>query len=68
MLLSLLYTNCVPILTYGCAVKEYSPSEMSDCSVAMNNAFTNIFGFKRWESIRYPNELFGFESVYLNFN
>ena len=35
-LLTLLYTNCVPILTYACSIKEYSASEMSDCNVAMN--------------------------------
>ena len=67
VLLSLLYTNCVPILTYACAVKEYSSSDMSDCNVAMNNAFRKIFGFKHWQSIRYLRELFGFESLYVIF-
>ena len=67
VLLSLLYTNCVPILTYACAVKEYSSSDMSDCNVAMNNAFRKIFGFKHWQSIRYLRELFGFESLYVMF-
>ena len=67
VLLSLLYTTCVPILTYGCAVKEYFPSEMSDGNVAMNNAFRKIFGFRRWERIRYLRELFGFESIYVIF-
>ena len=46
VLLTLLYTNCVPILTYACAVKEFSNSEMSDCNVAMNNACRKIFGFR----------------------
>ena len=64
VLLSLLYSNCVPILTYACAVKEYSSSDMSDCNVAMNNSFRKIFGFKQWQSIRYLRELFGFESLY----
>ena len=47
VLLKLLYSNCVPILTYACDVKEYSASDMSDCSIAMNNAFKKIFFFSR---------------------
>ena len=35
-LLTLLHTNCVPILTYAFSIKEYSASDMSDCNVAMN--------------------------------
>ena len=66
-LLSLLYTNCVPILTYGCAVKEYPTREMADCNVAMNHVLRKIFGFSRWESIRYLRELFGFQSLYVIF-
>ena len=50
----------MPILTYACAVKEYSSSDMSDCNVAMNNAFRKIFGFKQW----HHRELFGFDSLY----
>ena len=46
VLLTLLYTNCVPILTYACSIKQYSASEMSDCNVAVNNALRRIFGFK----------------------
>ena len=67
VLLSLLYTNCVPILTYAASVKEYSASEMSDCNVAMNNAFRKIFGFKEWRSIRILREIFNFESIYVLF-
>ena len=67
VLLSLLYTNCVPILTYACDVKEFSNTDMSDCNVAMDNAFRKIFGFKQWQSIRYLREFFGFESLYVIF-
>ena len=45
----------------------YDMYEMSDCSVAMNNAFRKIFGLRRWESIHYLRELFGFESIYVIF-
>ena len=63
-LLTLLFTNCVPILTYACSIKEYSASEMSDCNVAMNNVIRKIFGFKDWRSIRTLREIFGFKSLY----
>ena len=66
-LLSLLYTNCLPILTYACSVKQYSASDMSDCNLAMNNAFRKIFGFTEWQSIRYLREIFGFKSLYVIF-
>ena len=52
ILLKLLYTNCIPILTYACEVKQYCASEMSDCNVAVNNALRMIFGFRDWRSIR----------------
>ena len=67
VLLKLLYSNCVPILTYACEVKEYSSSEMSDCNVAMNNAFRKIFGFRDWRSIRVLREIFEVKSLYVIF-
>ena len=45
--LTLLYSNCVPILTYACGVKQFSSSDMSDCNVAVNNALRKTFGFQR---------------------
>ena len=35
-LVMLLYSNCVLILTYTCAVKEYSASHISNCNTAIN--------------------------------
>ena len=67
VLLNLLYSNCVPIITYACAVKDFSNSDMSDCNLAMNNAFRKIFGFTRWQSIRVLREMFGFKSLYVIF-
>ena len=66
-LLSLLFTNCVPTLTYACSVKEYSASDMSNCSIAMNSALRKIFGFTDWRSIRYLREIFGFSCLYTIF-
>ena len=63
-LVSLLYSNCVPILTYACNVKEYSSSDMSSCNTEVNNALRKVFGFSRWESIRTLREMFDMKSLY----
>ena len=63
-LMHLLYTNCVPILTYACSVKEYSASDMSDCNTAMNSALRRVFGFTDWRSIRVLRQSFNFKSIY----
>ena len=62
-LLLLLYTNCVPILTYACAVKQYSAADMSDCNAIINNAFRKVFGFNEWQSVHVLREVFGFKSI-----
>ena len=64
VLVSLLYSNCVPILTYACAVKEFSAADMSDCNLAINNVFEKIFGFREWQSIRYIRQYFEMKSIY----
>ena len=63
-LMQLLYTNCVPILSYACPVKFFSAAEMSNCNTAINNVVRKIFGFQRWESVRTLRELFGYQSIY----
>ena len=63
ILLHLLYSNCVPTLTYACAVKMYSSREMQDCNTALNNAIRKIFTYNRWESIRTLRESFGYMSL-----
>ena len=64
VLVNLLYSNCVPILTYACDVKEFSARDMSDCNLAINNALRKVFGFSTWQSIRVLCELFNFKSIY----
>ena len=64
ILVSLVYFNCIPILTYCCDVKVYSARDMSDCNVAVNNVLRKIFGFSTWQSIRVLREMFGFKSIY----
>ena len=45
VLLTLLYNNCIPIITYACSVKQFSASDISDCNLAINNALRKVFGF-----------------------
>ena len=61
--MKLLYSNCVPTLTYGCDVKIFNSKDMQSCNVAINNAIRRIFSFKRWESTRYLRETFGYKSI-----
>ena len=63
----LLYTNCVPCLTYAADVKALSASEMSKCNTALNNAVRRIFGFNQWESIRTLRSDLGYPDLYTIF-
>ena len=63
VILQLLYSNCVPILSYASEVKEYSAIDMSNCNLAMNSALRRVFGFSDWRSIRVLREIFGFKSI-----
>ena len=63
ILMHLLFRNCVPTLTYACAVKEYSQREMNACMVALNDAIRKIFTFRRWESVRQLRINFGYLSL-----
>ena len=67
VLIHLLYTNCVPTLTYACSVKEYPPREMQECHVALNDAIRKIFTYNRWESIKHLRNGFGYNSLSLIF-
>ena len=53
VLMNLLYSHCVPNLTYCAEVKELSASIMSKCNVALNDSIRYIFSYNRWESTRY---------------
>ena len=63
VLMQLLFSNCIPRLTYGAAVKDLNASEKNQLNVAMNNAIRRIFGFRRWQSIRQLRECYGFKSI-----
>ena len=63
VMLHLLYSSCVPVLTYACAVKEYPSRQMQDCCTAMNDALRFLFGYNRWESVRTLRQSFGYKSL-----
>ena len=63
VLMQLLYSCCIPILSYACAVKVYPSREMQNCSTAINDAIRFVFGYNRWESIRTLRESFGYLSL-----
>ena len=65
--MQLLYSNCVPKLTFGAAVKELTASEMNQYNVAVNTAVRRIFGFRQWQSIRQLRDIYGYDSVELMF-
>ena len=65
--IQLLYTNCVPRLTYGAAAKVLTANEKQQLNVAINNAVRKIFGFRRWESIRFLREFYHFDSIEVMF-
>ena len=48
--MKLLYSICVPVLTYACGVKVPSSREMIRMNTAVNDCVHRIFTFNRWES------------------
>ena len=66
--MQLLYTNCVPKLTYGAEIKDFNSAESNQLNVALNGAIRRIFGFRHWQSIRQIRECYGFKSMELLIN
>ena len=65
--MQLLYSNCVPKLTYGAAVRDLSAAEKHQYNVAVNNAVRRIFGFRQWQSIRQLREIYNYDSIEMMF-
>ena len=63
VMMKLLYSTCLPILTYASDVKFFSTSEMQSCQTAVNNAIRRIFGYNRWESIRQLRQKLGYKDL-----
>ena len=64
----LLYSICVPKLTYACEVRSHSARDMMRMDVALNDSIRKIFTFQRWESTRYLRQSFGYKSISETFN
>ena len=64
VLMNLLYTNCVPILSYGAEAVEFSVSDMRSFNTAINDAIRRVFSYQRWESTRFLRQSSGFPSIY----
>ena len=63
MLMKLLYSICVPHLTYSCEVISYASRQMQPLNVAMNDSIRRIFGYNRWESVRHLRTSFCYPSI-----
>ena len=63
VLLHLLYSNCVPILSYGSEVKEFSQREFLHLNTAVNLYIRRIFSFSWWQGTRFIRENLGYKSL-----
>ena len=63
VMMRLLYSNCVPILTYGAQVKQYHYADTLAVSVAVNDCIRKIFVYHRWISIRDLRSQMGYHSI-----
>ena len=67
VIMQLLYSICVPILSYASEVKQFSDAQMHECHVALNDAICRVFGYNRWESVRSLRLEFGYDDMYTIF-
>ena len=63
VLMNILYSNCVPNLTYAAEVKDVSSRELIDLNVALNNSIRRIFSYNRWESTRALRQQLNFPNI-----
>ena len=63
VMMKLLYSNCVPALTYAADIRDMSSSDMNQCNVALNGSIWKIFSYNRWESTRYLRQQLGYQNV-----
>ena len=63
VLMKLLYTNCVPILTYCAEVRVHTGNVTNSYNVALNDAIRRIFSYNRWESTRSLRQQLGYQNI-----
>ena len=66
--MKLLYTICVPNLTYACEAVNYASRQFHPLNVALNDCIRKIFGRDRWESVRFLRNELGYPSLTEIFN
>ena len=49
VLMKLLYSICIPHLTYAADVLSLSTRQMQSFTVAVNDCIRRVYGFNRWE-------------------
>ena len=57
----LLYSYCVPRLTYGAQVTSFNYRDSHAMSVALNDAIRKIFGWNRWQSVSDLRKIMGYD-------
>ena len=68
VLMKLLYASCVPIMTYSCEAISYTTKQFHTLNVALNDCIRRIFGYNRWESVRFLRLSMGYPSITDIFN
>ena len=68
VLMKLLFSNCVPIVTYACEAVSFSVKQTQALNVALNDCIRRIFGYNRWESVRFLRLSMGYPSITDLFN
>ena len=63
VLMKLIFTICVPHLTYASEAISYTSRQLHPMNVALNDSIRRIYGYNRWESIRYLRLLSGYPSL-----
>ena len=63
VLMNILYSNCVPNLTFAAEVKDLPSREINGLNVALNDSIRRIFSYNRWESTRTLRQQLGFPNI-----
>ena len=61
--MKLIFTISVPHLTYASEAISYTSRQLHPMNVALNDSIRRIYGYNRWESVRYLRLLSGYPSL-----
>lgn len=67
VLMRLIYSYCVPKLTYGAQVTTFNYRDTHAMTVALNDAIRKIFGWNRWQSVSDLRKMMGYDSLEILF-